>query len=74
MRDFFIQALEWIIHVVVVLTAVGIALVTIGALFGGVPVGTMVIEGPLPAALVAIGGTLCDPRIDGQISNGLPVL
>lgn len=73
MRDFFIKSLEWIINIVVVLAAVGIAVVAIGAMFGGVPVGDYVIEGPMMAAAVAVGGVLCLMVVAGALYLGLGI-
>ncbi|MEL6587465.1 MAG: hypothetical protein AAFY65_08685 [Pseudomonadota bacterium] len=73
MRDFFITSLEWIINIVMVLCAVGIAVVAIGALFGGVPVGDYVIQGPLMAAAVAIGGVLGLLVVGGSLYLGLGI-
>lgn len=73
MRDFFINALEWIITAVIVLSAVGIAVVAIGTLFGGVPVGAFRIEGPLMAVAVAVCGTLALLVIGGSLYLGLGI-
>lgn len=73
MRDFFIKALEVIITIVVVLTAVAIAVVAIGALFGGVPIGTFRIEGPMMAAAVALGGYLALLVVGGTLYLGLGI-
>ncbi|SFI95431.1 hypothetical protein [Jannaschia pohangensis] len=71
MRDFFIKALEGIITLTIVVVAVAILVVTIGAMFGGVPVGDFWIEGPTHAAIVAIGGTLGLLVVGGTLYLGL---
>ncbi|WP_179378608.1 hypothetical protein [Jannaschia marina] len=73
MRDFFIKGLEIVITVVLILAAVGIAVVAIGALFGGVPVGEFRIEGPAMAAVVALGGYLGLLVIGGALYLGLGI-
>lgn len=73
MRDFFIRALEVIISAMLILAAVGIAVVAVGALFGGVPVGTVRIEGPVMAAMVVLGGSLGLLIVGGVLYLGLGI-
>ena len=75
MRDFFINSLEIILSVVLVLAGVGVAAVAIGAVMGEVPMpeGLPPAKGPLAAIAILLGGTLGLLVIGGVLFLGIGI-
>lgn len=71
MRDFFINALEKVIGVLVVLAGIGIVLGAAAALTGNA--GQPGVPGPLMALLILIGGGLYMIMIFGFLYLGLGI-
>ena len=69
MRDFFINGLEWVIHVLVILAAAGITVLTFGIAMQGIDLGLERprVEGPLAALVVFVGGMLALLVIGGAL-------
>ncbi|MEM7641206.1 MAG: hypothetical protein AAF366_01610 [Pseudomonadota bacterium] len=75
MRDFFIEALELIIGFFLIAASVFVAVVAIGALFGGVTLGggLPTIEGPWAAVIFAVSGTVVLLAVGGALYLGLGI-